>query len=134
MGSPDLQRTQAMAQAPEGTTMDVDIWKLEERLWREGASVYDALVSADCLMAFPGVGILRGAATIARSLEGTPRWTEVAMHDRALSHPAADLLVLAYRAEARRPGLDRYVAWCTSTWHERDGGWQLVQHQHSLSS
>ena len=53
--------------------MDEDVWMLEERLWLEGLNVYQDVLDPACLMAFPGIGVLR-AADIFDTLKSAPRW------------------------------------------------------------
>jgi hypothetical protein len=107
---------------------DEALWTGEQRLWLEGRAAYDALLDPAAVMAFAGVGVLSGAA-IARSLEGVPRWSGVDMEGRVLARPAPGLAVLAYRAEAMRPGEPPYRALCSSTWRRDGADWRLVQHQ-----
>lgn len=38
---------------------DAAMWTLEERLWIDGVSVYNDLIDPACLIAFPGVGVMR---------------------------------------------------------------------------
>jgi hypothetical protein len=104
------------------------LWKLEERLWLEGAEAYAELVHPEAVMAFPGVGVLAGPA-IARSLEGAPRWRSVEMSARRTAQPSPGVTVLAYRARGEREGAAPYEAWCTSTWVAG----QLVQHQQTAA-
>lgn len=105
------------------------LWAQEERLWLEGATGHRALMHPDCVMAFPGAGILRGAA-ILQGLEGAEPWRRVTMTDRAQARHG-DTMVLAYRAEAWRGGAEPWRALCTSVWRHGDSGWQLIQHQQS---
>ena len=108
-----------------------DVWKLEERLWLDGAQSYDRLLDEQCLMAFPSpVGLLQGD-DIARSLEGAPRWTDVAMSQRKQCRPDLDTVTIGYRAKGRRSGSPVYAAYCTSTYRRRAGAWKLIQHQQS---
>lgn len=107
---------------------EAEAWANEERLWLEGAEAYRALLHPDCLMAFPGVGILRGEG-ILRSLEGAPRWSAVTTEERVLARQDEETLVLAYRATGSRAGAAPYKAWCTSTWRHAPAGWQMIQHQ-----
>ena len=108
---------------------DAQAWALEERFWTEGGSVYDGLLDPACLMAFPGMGVMR-AADILESLKGAPRWASVEMADRAVGRAGDGVLVLGYTAEGRREGAAPYRCFCTSTYRRADGSaWKLVQHQ-----
>ena len=108
---------------------DEEAWRVEERFWTGGEEHYREALDPACVMAFPApAGIMHGAG-IARSLAGAPRWASVEMAGRHAARPAADLLVLAYKARGTRDGAPPYEAYCTST-HRRDGDrWRLVQHQ-----
>ncbi len=111
---------------------DVQAWALEERLWLEGSSVYDGLLDPECIMAFPGTGVMR-AADILDSLKGAPRWASVEMTGRAIGRPSDAVLVLGYTAEGRRDGAAPYRCLCTSTYHRDGGTWRLIQHQQTLA-
>ncbi len=108
---------------------DTTIWRLEERFWLDGAENAMASLDADCLMALPPpAGVLRGAAMIADSLAGAPRWSSVAMTQRNETRPREDVAVLVYAALGRRQGADDYRALCSSTWLATGGVWRLIQH------
>lgn len=107
---------------------DRQVWAVEERLWLEGSSVYGGLLDPECLMAFPGMGVMR-AADILDSLKHTPRWTSVEMTSRMVGRPGDDVVVLGYTAEGRRDGAVPYYCFCTSTYRSNGGTWSLVQHQ-----
>lgn len=110
---------------------DEQAWALEERLWLEGSSVYDGLLDPECIMVFPGVGVMR-AAGILRGLRDAPRWLSVEMTDRAIGRPSDSLVVLGYTAEGRRAGAAPYRCCCSSTYRVDRGTWKLVQHQQTL--
>ena len=78
-----------------------------------------------------GDGIVQGEDILAR-LSAGPRWDSVAMTDRHMAE-SGDLVVLAYRAEARRAvgreSLRRVL--CASSWLRLDG-WRLISHQQTL--
>jgi hypothetical protein len=107
---------------------DQAAWALEERFWLEGVSLYEELLDPECLMVFPGMGVLR-AARVLESLRSASRWTSVVMTERTLARPAETLMVLAYRAEGRRGDAAPYVAYCSSTYRQAGDAWSLVQHQ-----
>lgn len=106
-----------------------EVWAAERAFWLEGPETAAKLLHDACLMAFAGVGVLRGAASILQSLAGAPRWAELEISEEAQSRPADDLVVLAYRARARRQDAPPYEAWCTSVWRRETGAWRIVQHQ-----
>ena len=103
-------------------------WTAEERLWLEGAGAYDELLDPACLMVFPGIGALRAAA-ILEAVRAAPRWQSVRIEDGTLARPGEALVVLAYRAEGRRPGAAPYRCLCTSVYRAAGTAWKIVQHQ-----
>jgi hypothetical protein len=105
---------------------DAQAWATERRLWLKGTSVFGDLLDPECLMAFPGMGVMR-AADVLRSLEGAPRWKSVEMTDRAIGRPGDS--VLGYAAVGHRDGMPPYRCLCTSTYRRGDGAWKLIQHQ-----
>ncbi|ACP25783.1 hypothetical protein NGR_c20200 [Sinorhizobium fredii NGR234] len=107
---------------------DREAWDRERRLWLEGAGVYQQLLDDECLMAFAPVGILSGAEII-RALDGAPRWLDVEMTEQRSARPNDSVLVLAYRADARRDPDVSYAAYCTSTYARTGEDWRLIQHQ-----
>lgn len=112
---------------------DAAAWALEERLWLEGAGVYDTLLDPECLMAFPGMGVMR-AANVLDSLKGAPRWSSVEMTSRMVGRPSDAVLVLGYAADGCREGAPPYRCLCTSTYRRDEADWKLVQHQQTLAS
>ena len=109
---------------------DDEAWRIEERLWLEGVSVYEQLLDPQCLMAFAApVGIMHGAAAISRSLQGAPRWTRIVMSQRNVGRPDAETVVLGYQAAAERESSGEYRAYCTSTYRRRGQEHRLIQHQ-----
>ena len=108
---------------------DEEAWRAEERFWTGGEDHYREALDPACVMAFPApVGIMHSAG-IVRGLAGAPRWSSVEMAERHAARPAADLLVLAYKARGLRDGAPPYGACCTSTYRRTSGRWRLVQHQ-----
>ena len=104
------------------------LWNNERRLWLEGVSVYHELLHPQCIMTFSApVGIMQGD-TIAKSLQGVPRWTDVQMTEQSTS-AGDDTVVLAYRAEGHRENSDPYFAYCSSTYVRQENGWRIIQHQ-----
>lgn len=108
---------------------DDEAWRAEERFWTGGAEHYGEALDPACVMAFPATaGIIAGPA-IAESLAGAPRWASVEMAERHVARPAADLLVLAYKARGVRDGAAAHEAYCTSSYRRDGDRWLLVQHQ-----
>jgi len=109
-----------------------DIWGLEERFWLDGLSFYESHLDPECLMAFPGMGVM-GAGEILKSLRDAPRWASVDMADRAVGRPVDTLMVVGYRATGYREGASPYQVFCTSTYRSDGVDWKLVQHQQTPS-
>jgi hypothetical protein len=117
--------------------MDDDrIWAFEESLWTASAEHYAESIDDACLMVLPAPPyVFTGAQSVA-AVSSTPRWDRVELSERQVARPQEGLIVIAYRAEARR-GDESYVAHCTSTYRHLPGTggdrtedrWQVVQHQ-----
>lgn len=111
----------------EGQMSETEIWELEHGFWLRGPEFYEAHLSADTLMIFPGMGIL-DRASILDSLHAVPRWTDVQMTDRRSVY-AGGVAFLAYVAAARRHDETRYSAYCGSSYTRQNGNWRLLAHQ-----
>jgi hypothetical protein len=108
---------------------DGEFWEVERGLWLGGAAAFRRWVAAECLMVFPApAGILVGPA-ILESLGAAPRWERVEIAEKVLRRTGEAAVVLAYRAEAARPGGAPHRALCSSTYVNEAGDWWLVQHQ-----
>ncbi|WP_230534336.1 hypothetical protein [Microvirga roseola] len=110
---------------------DYEAWELERQFWTGGLEFYERHLDCECLMALPGVGVMR-AAEILASMKDAPRWVSVEMAERAMTKPSEIILVLAYRATGHRNGSAPYNAVCTSTHRAAGTMWKLVQHQQTL--
>lgn len=108
-------------------------WALEERFWLEGSSLYDDLLDPACIMAFPGMGVMR-AADVLDSLKQAPRWASVEMTYRSFGRASTAVIVLGYTAEGRRDGAEPYRCFCTSTYRSDEERWKLVQHQQTMAA
>ena len=108
---------------------DEEAWRTEERFWTGDQDHYSEALDPECVMAFPApAGIIQGPG-IARSLAGAPRWASVEMAERHVGRPAADLLVLAYKARGLRDGAAPYGTYCTSAYRRDGDRWRVFQHQ-----
>ncbi|MDQ0324336.1 hypothetical protein J2R99_000185 [Rhodopseudomonas julia] len=107
---------------------DGKVWSGEKRFWLEGSEAFDALMDDECLMVFPGMGVMPAMET-RDALRHAPRWSSVDFADCKIARPDADTLVLAYKAEGHRDGDAPYRAYCSSTYRCHDHRWKLVQHQ-----
>ncbi len=105
-----------------------EVWSIERRLWLEGGEAYESNMAPDCLMAFAGIGVLRGPA-IVESLREAPRWRTVTMSEQVEARPNDGTMVIAYVAEASRGEGKPYRALCTSTYLLAGGRWTIAQHQ-----
>ncbi len=113
--------------------MDDDrINEFERALWIGEDDVYRRCVSPDCLMVVPETPfVMRGEEAI-EAVEQTPRWSDVELADLQINRVQEGLIVIAYRADARRDG-ERFVAYCTSTYQRvRENEWRVIQHQQTL--
>jgi hypothetical protein len=108
---------------------DAEFWETERQLWLGGPEVFRRWIARECLMVFPEpVGILTGPAVI-ESIAPAPRWERVEFAGGALRRSGTEATVLAYRAEAVRPGGAPQRALCSSTYVRQAGAWWMVQHQ-----
>ncbi|MGB7405446.1 MAG: nuclear transport factor 2 family protein [Pacificimonas sp.] len=111
--------------------MTDDIWNIEQDLWTGDASTYRRFVADDCLMVLPEQPHLMTGKDAIDAVANTPRWEAADLDDRK-EHALADgLVVIGYRAKAKRDD-ERYTAWCTSVHHRTQDGWRVVQHQQTV--
>ena len=104
-----------------------DLWQDELSLWLEGVEAFETLMTPDCVMAFPGMGVISGEA-ILDGLRKAPRWRDVDI-DRQARVERDSAVILGYLATARRENQPEYRAACLSTWIPGAEGWRLVAHQ-----
>lgn len=110
------------------TVSDDDIWTLEKRFWLDGEPAYREHMAESAVMLFPEpVGVLVGEAILS-SLADAPRWSSIDLHERELIRVGDAMLVVAYRAEAKR-NAQNYRAICSSSYAVIDGDWKIVHHQ-----
>ncbi len=111
---------------------DARVWEFERSLWTGGAETYEALIDDECLMVLPAQPYVFTAEQAIAAVEDTPRWSEVTFSEEQVVRPQEGLIVLSYRAEAKRS--DRsYVAFCTSTIRRlAHDEWRVVQHQQTV--
>jgi hypothetical protein len=109
--------------------MTDSVWEAEERFWTAGVDHYEVAMHPHCVMAFAQpAGILSGPSILA-TIRQAPRWRSVSMTERQESRPSAEIVVIAYEADARLEDGGTYRATCTSTYVAEAGRWRLVQHQ-----
>ena len=109
---------------------DSRIWSFEESLWTGDAEHYRACIDDECLMVLPEPPFVMSGGQAIAAVASTPRWSEIELSERQVARPQEGLIVIAYKARARREGITPYEAHCTSTYrrlaHEE---WRVVQHQ-----
>jgi hypothetical protein len=108
---------------------DAEFWEVERELWLGGPEAFRRWVPETCLMVFPApTGILTGTAVV-DSVTGAPRWERVVFSGGLVRRTGTEAAVLAYAAQAVRPGGMPYAALCSSCYVRQAGAWWLVQHQ-----
>ncbi len=112
---------------------DQRVEEFERALWIGDGNVYRRCVADDCLMVLPEHPFLLSGSEAIAAVEHTPRWSEVDLSDLRINRAQEGLIVIAYRADARRAE-GSYVAYCTST-YQRVGehDWRVIQHQQTLA-
>ncbi|MFA5569645.1 MAG: nuclear transport factor 2 family protein, partial [Trueperaceae bacterium] len=106
---------------------DSDMLELERRFWFGDADFYRQLLTADCRMALPGMGLVDRKVAIDGIAAG-PRWDEVEFAERDVRRLGDDGVIVSYRARARR-GAAQYEAVVASVYANEDGHWKLAYHQ-----
>ncbi len=108
---------------------DTRIWEFERDLWIGGGEVYRERVAENCVMGLPATPFLFDGEAATQAVESTPRWEEVEFAECVVERPQEGLIVIGYRAHARR-GSESYHALCTSTLRRLEHEvWVVVQHQ-----
>ena len=112
---------------------DNRVWSFEERLWTADADLYREAIDDNCLMVVPAEPFVLSRAQAIDAVSDTPRWSTVGLSQRQIMRPQDGIVVIAYKAEARKESGERYEAYCTSTYrrlaHEQ---WRVIQHQQTL--
>ena len=106
---------------------------LEHRGWRSlcdgtGDAVYGELMTDDALMVLAHGRVLDRRAVVA-SLDGAPPWASYAIEHARVVPMGGDAAALVYLGTAVREDGVPFVAWMTSVYVRRDGGWGLALHQ-----
>ena len=109
---------------------DDRVWSFEKSLWTGDADHYRQLIDEECVMVVPTPPfVLQGDAAI-EAVAATPRWDEIEISDGRIVRPQEGLIVVAYRANARKEGGSGYEAHCTSTYRRLGHDeWRVIQHQ-----
>ena len=112
---------------------DNRIWSFEERLWTADPKLYHEAIDADCLMVVPAEPYVLSQEQAINAVSKTPRWSSVDLSERQVMRPQDGIIVVAYKADARKESGESYQAYCTSTYrrlgHEE---WRVIQHQQTL--
>ena len=91
---------------------------------------YAASIDDECLMVLPSAPFIVAGRQATEAVSRTPQWRRVTLTERRVSRPQEGLIVIAYRAEAERPGEQMYEAHCTTVYRRlAQDRWQVVQHQ-----
>lgn len=119
----------ALSSSPGEMSMDdARVWSFEEKLWLGGEEVYRALIDEECVMALPAAPFVYTAEAAIAAVANTPRWSSVDFNERKVQRPEEGLIVIAYRADAKREG-EAYTAYCTTSIRRRGHeDWLVVQH------
>ncbi len=111
---------------------DARVWEFEESLWVGDAEHYRELIDPECLMVLPAEPFVFTGEEAIEAVQDTPRWDEVAFSHQSVARPQEGLIVLNYKAKARR-GEETYAAYCTSTLRRLGHDeWRVVQHQQTV--
>jgi hypothetical protein len=112
---------------------DNRVWSFEKRLWTADAKLYHEVIDDDCLMVVPAKPYVLSRKQAVDAVSKTPRWSSVDLSERHVMRPQEGIIVVAYKANARKEGGGSYEAYCTSTYrrlaHEE---WRVIQHQQTL--
>ena len=112
---------------------DNRIWDFEQSLWTGDAEQYRALIDGECVMVLPDKPFVFTGDQAIEEVARTPRWSSVEFSERQIMRPQEGLIVIAYKAEARRDGSPDYTAHCTSTIRRLEHDeWRVVQHQQTI--
>lgn len=109
---------------------DDRIWSFEEGLWTGDAEHYRELIDDECLMVVPAPPFVMTGAQAIDAVSKTPRWSSVSLTEKQVKRPEEGLIVIAYKAEAKKDGGEAYTAHCSTVIrrlaHDK---WRVVQHQ-----
>lgn len=111
---------------------DKRAWEFERSLWIGDADQYERLIDPECLMVLPARPHVFTGRQAIEAVEATPRWQDVRFSAEQICRPQEGLIVLAYRADARRDD-QAYAACCTTTIRRlAHDDWRVVQHQQTV--
>ena len=112
-------------------TLQTDLTALEKQFWNGDAEFYRSHLDDKCLVAFPtmaGVKTKDEIAAMAKSDQ--PQWKNLQIRDKGFVEPMKGMAVLSYEADGQRATTgERYHAFVSSGYVQRDGEWKLAFHQ-----
>ncbi|MPV36965.1 DUF4440 domain-containing protein [Georgenia subflava] len=98
----------------------------ERELATGNGDTYRRIMTDEALFVLPGMVL--DAEECARAMDSSPGWDEVVLDDARLLPLEEDCAAVVYSFTGLR-GEDRYRAWLSSIYVERDGVPRLVLHQ-----
>ncbi|TWI37926.1 DUF4440 domain-containing protein [Paracoccus sulfuroxidans] len=107
--------------------MTAEFWDREKDFWKQGPAEAARRLDVSCLFVHAAWGILNRDRLLT-AMQEVPRWKEVALSDQKATL-ADEVVALAYRVLASRPGQPEYRALCSTTWVNRSGEWRILLHQ-----
>ncbi len=108
--------------------LELDGWRSLSSSGQDARAFYDRVLDKKVLMVLPGGLILDDRGAVLDSMSGQP-WASFELEKPTVMMPTADVAVVAYGVEARRPHMPGYSALVSSTYVHRADGWKLALHQ-----
>lgn len=113
--------------------MPHEVEELERRGWKalsgpDGASFYDAVMTDDGLMVFPGLTLDKAGTLLA--IAGARPWSSHRL-DELRVVTTGETAVVTYHATSQREGEDEYRARMSSVYARIEDRWRLILHQQS---
>jgi hypothetical protein len=111
-------------------TLQAELSTLEKKFWFGDADFYRNHLDDRCLVAFPTMAGVKSKEEIAGMVtDDAPQWKDLKMRDKGFVEPVKGMAVLSYEADGQRASGERYHAFVTSGYVQRDGEWKLAFHQ-----
>jgi len=110
-------------------TASHEVLAIERNFWTEGPGFYRENVDATCLVVFKTMSAVMTNAELAATVDSAPRWQDVHMVTKGIVSPQPGVVIVTYRASAARADGQRYVAFVSSGYVNRDGQWKMMFHQ-----
>jgi hypothetical protein len=109
--------------------LEDQLFSLEERFWTEGPDYYRRHLAYAAIMVFPDPAGVLVKDEIAPSLERKDRWSQVTLEEHRLLELSDRAAVVTYKATAKRPDGQPYVARASSAYVRDGAAWKLAFHQ-----